>query len=97
MEAKLDQVMERLDELARAAKTASIPVAERYMDAEEVGALLGFKTRYVAERLALRDDFPAPMRIDGTGHPRWLGKDILAWADKHRTTKEDDGSHSHTP
>lgn len=85
VEAKLDQVMERLDELARSTKSASIPVAERYMDAEDVGILLGFKTRYVSERLALRDDFPAPMRIDGTGHPRWLGKEILAWAETHRT------------
>lgn len=84
MDTKLEQVMERLDELARSAKSSTIPVADRYMDAEDVGVLLKFKTRYVSEHLALRSDFPAPMRIDGTGHPRWLGKDILAWAETHR-------------
>lgn len=77
------KLLEKLDELIAATKAASIPFEEQWLDAEDVGAYLKFKPRYVSEKLACRPDFPKPMRIDGTGHPRWRAADIAQWAQSH--------------
>ncbi len=38
-----------------------------------------YDRRYVAERIVVRPDFPAPTNIDGKGKPRWLSTAVAAW------------------
>ena len=80
----MDQVIEKLDELIAAVKANSIPIAHRWLDADAAGAMLGYKPRQFRERIACRPDFPKPMRLDGTGHPRWLASELIEWARKQR-------------
>lgn len=79
-------VLEKLDELIAATKAASIPMESRWLDADGVAAVLGFKPRYVLEKVAYRPGFPVPMRLEGNGHPRWLASEIQAWAKAQRPT-----------
>ena len=53
-----------------------IPFKLRWLDAKEVGLLLGQEARYVLARLACRPDFPKPCRY---GHPRWLASEVMDW------------------
>lgn len=80
----MDDVIIKLDQLVSAIKAASIPADSRWLDAEGVGAMLGFAPRYVLESLSRRSDFPKPLRVDGTGHPRWLASEVSAWAEANR-------------
>lgn len=56
----------------------------RWLDAAGIGALLSLSSRHVRERLALRPDFPRPLRIAGVGHPRWREDEVLEWAERQR-------------
>ncbi len=56
----------------------------KWLDAAGVGALLSLSSRQVRERLALRQDFPQPLRIAGVGHPRWREDEVLEWAERER-------------
>lgn len=76
-------VLEKLDQLIAVSREAAIPLESRWLDAEGVAAMLSFKPRYVLEKLACRTDFPKPLRIDGSGHPRWRATDIQRWAERH--------------
>jgi predicted DNA-binding transcriptional regulator AlpA len=79
-----DAVVEKLNELIAVTKAGAIPLEDRWIDVVEVAAMLGFKPRYVLEKVACRPDFPKPMRIDGTGHPRWKASEVNVWAEKQR-------------
>lgn len=78
-------ILAKIDELIAAQRAASVPIEYRWLDADGVASMLSLKPRYVLERLSYREDFPAPMRVDGTGHPRWLASEIQAWALTHRS------------
>lgn len=84
MQATLERISAKLDELASLAKASSIPVADRFLDAADVAALLSLKPAYVREKICNRPDFPKPLRVDGKGHPRWKGCEVLSWAETHR-------------
>jgi len=62
---------------------ASIPGKLRWLDTEGVGAMLGYSTAQVRDRLSQREDFPKPARIDG-GHPRWKASEIDEWMERQR-------------
>lgn len=83
----MDAIITKLDELIAATKAATIPPQTRYVDAEGIASLLQFKPRYVAEQIVNRPDFPAPFRLDGTGHPRWPLVEVLKWVQSNRTKK----------
>lgn len=80
---EINEISEKLDELLNAARATSIPLRERYLCADGVGALLGYSARHVAERLACRRDFPRPLRI-ANGRPRWNAGEIMDWAKAHK-------------
>lgn len=75
---------DQISELIAATKAAAIPLPMRWLDAEEVGALLGYSGRQVMERIACRPDFPKALRVDGRGHPRWLASEVSKWAERER-------------
>ena len=56
----------------------------QWIDAEQVGRILGYRTRVVLEKLAKRPGFPEPMRAAGVGHPRWRRDEIERWAEQQR-------------
>lgn len=56
----------------------------KWLDAAGIGTLLSLSSRQVRERLALRPDFPRPLRIAGVGHPRWREDEVLEWAERER-------------
>lgn len=55
-----------------------------WLDAAGVGQMIGHTARQVRERIALRPDFPRPVRIGGTGHPRWNAAEVDAWMRRQR-------------
>jgi len=75
---------QKIDELIAATKAAAIPLDARWLDADQVGALLGYSGRQVLERIACRKDFPRPLRLNGHGHPRWLASEVQRWASAER-------------
>jgi predicted DNA-binding transcriptional regulator AlpA len=79
-----EELLQKFDELISVTRAASLPVRERWLDAEGVAALISFKPRYVLENLSCRPDFPRPLRLDGTGHPRWKAGEVLDWATRQR-------------
>lgn len=83
----MQELLSKIDELIAATKAASIPIEAKWLDAEAVGLMLGFKQRYVAESIANRPDFPQPLRLDGSGHPRWLASEVMEWAQRTRSKR----------
>jgi len=81
---------ERLTELIETMQRPQIPVDKQLWDAAAVGAYLGVGARQVAERYALRGDFPAALRLPsdkGLGQQRWKAAEVMAWAEKLRDRK----------
>lgn len=56
----------------------------KWLTAQGIGVLLSLSARQVRERIALRPDFPKPLRIAGVGHPRWREDEVLEWAERER-------------
>ena len=56
-----------------------LPLDAIWLDAEGVGAMIGYDARIVRERIACKPDFPKPSRIGGNGRPRWNAAEIDAW------------------
>lgn len=80
-----DQIAKKLDELIEATRAAALPLDSRWLDAGQVGTLLGYSGRQVMERIACRPDFPKALRLNGHGHPRWKASEVLRWADAERS------------
>lgn len=55
-----------------------------WLTAEGVGKMLSMPARAIRERVALLPNFPKPLRIDGTGHPRWREDEVARWAELER-------------
>lgn len=52
------------------------------LKAADIAAMLQVAPRVVAEKYAMRPDFPKPYRLPsakGQGHNRWKKEDIEAW------------------
>lgn len=64
--------------------STALPLSATWLDAESVGAMLSLSARVVRERIALRPDFPKPVRIGGVGHPRWNAAEVDAWMRRQR-------------
>ncbi|WP_148716840.1 helix-turn-helix transcriptional regulator [Chitinolyticbacter meiyuanensis] len=79
-----DAMLQKLDQLIAATKAASIPYESRWLDADGVGAMLCYSGRQVLETIACRPEFPKPLRVNGSGHPRWLASEVQRWADDER-------------
>lgn len=58
-----DALIAKIEELIAVTRAASLPVRERWLDAEGIAAMLSFKPRYVLENLSCRPDFPKPLRL----------------------------------
>lgn len=84
-------LLHKLDELIAATKAASVPVNLRWLDADQIGAMLGFSGTQIMQRIACRPDFPAALRIGGSGHPRWLASEVAEWARREREQHESSG------
>lgn len=80
----MQSTIDKIDELIAAIRYSAIPADIKWLDPEGVGQMLGFAPRYVLEKLACRPDFPKPMRIGGSGHPRWLASEIHEFAQSQR-------------
>lgn len=78
-----DETEKELRDLAQLQILATIPVEMRFADSAQIGALLNYSPRTVAEKIACRPDFPAPVRLLG-GAPRWKVSEVIAWADAQR-------------
>jgi predicted DNA-binding transcriptional regulator AlpA len=55
-----------------------------WLSASAIGELLDMTPRQVRERIALRPDFPRPLRIGGVGHPRWREDEVQEWIERER-------------
>jgi predicted DNA-binding transcriptional regulator AlpA len=73
-------------ELARQIAARISP--EALLSAEDVGAMLGYPSRYIRETIALAPGFPVPirLRLDTEGkrsNPRWRRADVEEWVTTH--------------
>lgn len=66
---RIDSLEQKVDRLLN-----MLCPTEEYLDAEQVGALLGYAERTVAEKLSKRPGFPAKVGR------RWLKSAVLKWA-----------------
>lgn len=72
---------------AMEALKASQKPQDELWTSEEAGKYLKVAPRYVMEKLACQDGFPAAIRLpatNGRGHPKWKASEVKAWADKHK-------------
>lgn len=76
-----DAVVEAIHQLIAVTRGAA---ADKWLDATGVAECLGYALKYVQDRIVVRPDFPAAMRLDGKGHPRWLRSEVMAWARRHQ-------------
>lgn len=76
-----DALIAKFDELIAATRAASLPVRERWLDAEAAAALLSITPSTFVRHYACRPDFPKPLRV---GHPRWKAAEVLQWAEDRR-------------
>lgn len=58
-----------------------------WIDAEEVGEILGYRPRVVRERLAKKPGFPVPTTAYDGAHPRWRRDEIERYAERRRATQ----------
>lgn len=83
---------EGIDLQALAREIAARMAPDALMDAEDVGALLKFKARYVTEELQFLPGFPKAVRFrkpeGGRTHPRWVRADITEYIQAHREGRE---------
>ena len=68
-----------------AAEKIEIPYRECWVDAGEIGRLLGRPRRYVLEKLACKQGFPA---ADRDGQPRWNVGEVLDWQRANRASQQ---------
>lgn len=76
--AHLDQVLRR----------GYIPPDRQLWSADDAAAYLGVSKRTVAERYAVRPDFPRPIRLPSTGTRgllRWKAAEVMKWAELRQT------------
>lgn len=73
-----------LAELRRQRQPTSLDAA--LWDADDVAAYLRVERRYVLERLAIRPDWPAAIRLTdtGKGSARWRAREVIAWAQRRK-------------
>ena len=60
------------------------------LKAADIAAMLQVAPRVVAEKYAMRPDFPCAIRLPsekGQGHYRWKREDIIAWIGSLRRDK----------
>ena len=85
-------VTEGIDVETLAREIAARMAPDALLDAEDVGALLKFKARYVTEELQFMPGFPKALRFrkDGKGrtHPRWVRADITEYIQAYREGRE---------
>jgi hypothetical protein len=62
-----------------------IPFELRGLTAEQVGELLGYTGRYVAEDLACKPDFPKATYAGDK--PRWIAGEVLAYREATRASR----------
>lgn len=67
-----------IQDVQRIALAASMPIEVRWLDAEAVGAMLGYSVSTVLQRIACKPGFPEARQI--AGHPRWNAKAVADWA-----------------
>lgn len=58
----------------------SLPMQLRLWRTAEIAQYLKREKRTVAEKIVCRPGFPAPIYLEGTGHPLWRASDIIEWA-----------------
>lgn len=79
-----ETLSEKLDQLISATKAAAVPLDLRWIDISDICAMLGFNRTKVSTEVVCRADFPAPVRLGGTSHPRWKATEVSAWISAQR-------------
>lgn len=83
-------IINRIDELITAIKSAVIVTDKRLWDAESVAAYLCVSVETVRNRYAPMPGFPPALRLPtagARGTARWESEDIIEWAGKYREKK----------
>lgn len=82
----MSEESELLTKIVGMLTAAAIPPKLRWLDADGVGAMLGYSAQHVRERLACKADFPKASRPDG-GHPRWKAAEVDEWMERQRINR----------
>ncbi len=76
---------ESIDTLAAALRLVALGGRELW-GFDEIAAYSKFTRNYVVNDITARPDFPKPIRLgkDGSGHPRYVASEVMAWFERHR-------------
>lgn len=82
------EIITHLDKIIELLSAPAVPIKDALWDKTQVGEYLGVSGRQVAERYALRRDFPKTINISGhsavNAQKRWKAGEIIAWAERQR-------------
>lgn len=76
------------DHLDHVLRRGYVPPDRQLWSADDAAAYLGVSKRTVAERYAVRPDFPRPIRLPSTGTRgllRWKAAEVMKWAEARRS------------
>ena len=85
-------ILQKFDTLIAATRAAAMPIDLKLWDAEHIGLYMCVSTRQVAERYAMRPDFPRPICLPNSGEGikttrRWKASEVIEWADRLQQRK----------
>lgn len=83
----LDRLVAAVERLESLQRVASIRAEHRWIGAEEIAAMTGFKARTIAEKIVCKPGFPKPMQIDGIGHKRWNYAEVAEYFQHQQRAK----------
>lgn len=63
-------------------QVAQIPTERRLWSIATIALYAELSHSHVAQKVVCQPDFPKPIRILGTGKPRWKAGDVMQWFER---------------
>ena len=60
-------------------QVAQIPTERRLWSLATIAEYAELSASHIAQKVVCQPDFPRPIRILGSGKPRWKAGDVMAW------------------
>ena len=63
-------------------QVAQIPTERRLWSIATIAEYCELSASHVAQKIVCQPDFPKPIRILGTGKPRWKAGEVMQWFER---------------
>lgn len=67
-------------------QVAQIPTDRRLWSLATIANYAELSESHVAQKVVCKPAFPRPIRLDGSGHPRWLAGEVMAYFEANRAS-----------